>query len=179
MKMNYIFKSLPVVALMCMTLLYSSCDTDENPVIYEEAVIVETTVETSDDLRAIADFNVYFTDLSGAQIDISNQVATNSSYAQSDTLMVKDLALPLELCAVMEISAKSDAQPGRYVCSYNLCNHVNVIDSDSGDVIAFNQDSKTSTWVVELSSPADFTARTVTARIALNSNNEGGIIIGR
>lgn len=174
------FWSLCMMSIMlCMGFVSCSDDDDdikiENPTVKD--AILDIYVETTDDLRDIADFNVYFTDLSGEEIDITDDIAIAKTHSDGDTKDVSALKLPLELNFVMEITMKNNVKDGDYQCGYKVEHIVELLNEDGSNASSaiFNHNHS---W--KPSSPVSaFPKQTVKSKIIINKDAEGNITVSK
>ena len=180
MKKNFIFKSMLMIALISMPFVFASCggddDEPEAPDNKANSAYVDLTVETTDDLRKIADLDVYFTDMSGNKVDISSEVASNKQYKDSDKKAVKDINFPLELNVVMDITLKSNVADGKYSCGYTITQSAGVMDKNGG-VLVSGIAKQSQTWSPSSPVNENFRAKTVTTKITLKKDASGEIIV--
>lgn len=162
---------------MVLSMGFASCDDDDDngPGNPEEIVdaAIDVTVATSADLRKIADITVYYTNLSGEQIDISDDVAIAALHKESDVKKVKDLQLPMEFDFVMEIKLKEGVEDGDYNCSYDINHSLKLLDAE-GNTKSFGSSTPRRDFTPDISV---YKGQTITSKLILKKDSEGKLVI--
>lgn len=136
------FKSFGLLALsllLCLSLY--SCERlngSENSSSSDESdyagVFLSLDIETSIELRQIADFKAYYTDLNGDSMDISLDMSYAEKYTLHATQPIENVTFPLELKLVVEYSLKPDVADGEYQCAYNIKHSAGMINENDSIV---------------------------------------------
>lgn len=139
-------------------------------------VVLSVEIETTDDLRDVADFNVTFTDLSGSIIDISDDVAIARNHMDGDSKSAKQLSFPLELKLEMEATFKSDVEAKEYACGYEVKHAVELLNEE-GETISFKSNPSTHSMTLDLPNPDATKMRTISSKIVIDKDANGKIYI--
>lgn len=98
------------------------------------SVFMSLDIETSVDLRQVADFKAYYTDLTGDSVDISIDMNYADSYRMTASQPIDNVNFPLELKLVIEYNLKPDVLDAEYHCAYNIKHSAGLMDENDSIV---------------------------------------------
>ena len=157
--------------LMCANFVSCSNDDDTPETTASDITSVKLNIqiETTNDLQRIADFNVRFTDLLGKDLNFSNNIVFE------DIKAANQLALPLELNFLMDISMKPNIADDDYQCGYKIKHSVELLkENGSCESSAISESNQT--WVP--SSPVSNSPKqTIKSKLVIKKDADGALIV--
>lgn len=164
---------------LVLSMGFVSCDDDDDdngPGTEKSEIVdaaIDITISTSADLRKVADITAYYTNLSGEQVDISDDVAIAATHKEGDVKKVKDLQLPMELDFVMEINLKEGVEDGDYKFVYDINHSLKLLDAE-GKTKSVGSSTPYREFTPDLSK---FKGQTITSKLILKKDSEGNYVV--